>query len=85
MQILPTIKSNQLGGILRSGVSYTTEKKTETALVYLEMLEEGISVSDRALSKRARVGKTFANKIITEMASRTGVQMPSDPKQCNIS
>ena len=51
-------------------MSYTIEKKTETALVSLEMLEEGISVSERSLATRAKVGKTFAAKIIKEMVSR---------------
>ena len=60
------------------------EKKAEVALIYLQMVEERISVSVRSLAARAKVSKTFAAKIVNEMASGKGIQTPSDPKQRNI-
>ena len=66
---------------MQSGVLYTLEKKTETPLIYLEMIEEGITVSDRALAKVARVGETFEPEL-GDLSWSHGILLINFPMPC---
>jgi len=60
---------NSVGGAYRDGVARTFEDMIRVAEIYLEMREINPNVSIRALSRAARVGKTFVTKVISEVES----------------
>jgi len=54
-----------VGGAYRDGVARTFEDKIRVAEIYLEMREINPNMLIRALSRAARVGKTFVTKVIS--------------------
>ena len=60
---------NSAGGAYPNGVARPFKDKIRVAEIYLEMREINPNVSIRALSRAARVGKTFVTKVICEVKS----------------
>ena len=60
---------NSVGGAYCDGLARTFEDKIRVAAIYLEMREINPNVLIRALSRAARVGKTFVTKVISEVES----------------
>ena len=60
---------NSVGGAYCDGLARTFEDKIRVAAIYLEMREINPNVLIRALSRAARVGKTFVTKVICEVKS----------------
>ena len=58
-----------MGGAYRDGVARTIEDKIWVAEIYLEMRDINPNMLIRALSRAARVGKTFVTKVISEVES----------------
>ena len=66
---------NANGGCYQNGTKYSTQKKVEVELVYwrLKVDSGGKIPSQRLLAQEARVGKTYASKIIAEVERSGGI------------
>jgi hypothetical protein len=84
--ITPTgrrIDTNSHGNQFVKGRSYDIAKKLEVAKVIAQMKLERLSISKRSVAKRARVGETFANKVINELKEVGAVKDPKVDFQPN--
>ena len=78
------IEVNSNGGVYAHGKTFPYEKKAQIAMVYNQMIANNEPVSARSLAKKAGVGKTFANNIISEIKAFGDVVQPPDAKERDI-
>ena len=68
------IDLNTNGGCYKNGSEYDTVKKVEVEVAYWKLREELCRIPTcRILAKEARVGRTFARKVIKEIGDGGGI------------
>ena len=77
------LDQNCNGGVFSCGKEYKTEKKVEVEMVYwrLKANSGGSDPSQRQLAKEAKVGKTFAAKVLKEIKETGGIISVEDLKE----
>ena len=74
MHFYPGIETNSNGGLFTNGKEYPTLKKVEIEVVYWRLFVAlGKSPSERRLACEAKVGKTYARKLINEVKNGGGI------------
>ena len=58
---------NKNGGVYMKGCTYATERKMQVIMAYYEMIKVGTTISCRSLAETAKVGRTYAGRIIQEI------------------
>ena len=58
---------NNNGGLYINGLNYNPDQKIQVVLEYYEVMEEGATITCRSLAKQAKVGRSYASKIINDI------------------
>jgi len=78
------IEVNSNGGVYPHGKTFPNEKKAQIAMIYNRMVADNEPVSARSLAKKAGIGKSFANSVISEIKAFGDIVQPPDAKERDI-